>query len=415
MSLFGNKIDVKKPTKTTYSEDDIRNLELTYQKEFSIERGACVHSPIRKQIPKVLRTQIREYAFDKILEKGLYSFKHLLVVPNPYGGSLQTALLLFKTKESLTCHYQIFDDDGHVIFEANGAKTTDHKVPVILLCSAKTNKLNLELLNDAGEVVKRRPLTIYSREASDRMLDLFKGAVMDNSSIYRFLLINGMTFNPVVIDNELNIRYALRLRTTKTGMIPLANGHFLLPDQSSNTISGNGSRYCCNFFEIDYLGRVYRAFMFKYPFGKVFNSFGDHLFFLTSKDKGYENDWIISFNTETGEVEGEYSIAKLIGDKYRTCSNWIKITCIEVAEDRILIVLKNLHTIISVSRENFNINWVFGNAETWQGTPLEKYILKNENFKINDNDLNFIPAEDEIEQRLAENYKDIIRPVFAKV
>ncbi len=417
MGIFGNSIEVKNPSKTTYSQDDLKKIELNYQKEFLVEKGKNVHSALRKDIPLAIRTQIREYAFEKILDDGMYNFKHILVVPNPYGASFQTVMLLFVTKEEVACRYTIFDENGEEAFSAEDIIGTRHRVPIMLLFPEKTNKLKLELLNRDREVVKERPLTIYVREVPDRVRDIFKPADMSGKSSVPYTLINGTNFNPIAIDENLNIRYIMQLRTTKTGMIPLSNGHFLLPDKNSNTLSANGEKYSCNFYELDYMGRIYKSYIFKYPFGKVFASEEERFYFLTSKDKGYENDWIVCFDMNSGEVVKEFSIAKIIGDKHKTCPGWIKVTRIELDDNFMIIVLKNLHTIIKVDFENEKLIWAIGPKDFWAGTPVEKALLTRLPIRqIDDNeveDLEYVYPSDV--KDLKENAREIVRPVYTEI
>ena len=104
MGLFGKWfVDVKRGTKVTYSESDLRKLDRTYEKEVFPGGRRKIMSPLRKAPQQAYLTQVRDYAFEKILDGHMYTFAHLLVVPNPYDLVKQSALIFETDEGALSC------------------------------------------------------------------------------------------------------------------------------------------------------------------------------------------------------------------------------------------------------------------------------------------------------------------------
>ena len=53
MGIFGRRIDIKNATKTTYSDEDLRKLDLNYRNEFQIDREKRIYTPFRKEMPSL--------------------------------------------------------------------------------------------------------------------------------------------------------------------------------------------------------------------------------------------------------------------------------------------------------------------------------------------------------------------------
>ena len=71
MGIFGRRIDIKNATKTTYSDEDLRKLDLNYRNEFQIDREKRIYTPFRKEMPRAWQSQVRDMAFEKILDDRL--------------------------------------------------------------------------------------------------------------------------------------------------------------------------------------------------------------------------------------------------------------------------------------------------------------------------------------------------------
>ena len=68
MGIFGRRIDIKNATKTTYSDEDLRKLDLNYRNKFQIDREKRIYTPFRKEMPRAWQSQVRDMAFEQILD-----------------------------------------------------------------------------------------------------------------------------------------------------------------------------------------------------------------------------------------------------------------------------------------------------------------------------------------------------------
>lgn len=375
MGLFGRRIDIKNATKTTYSEDDLAKLDLNYQREYVIQKDCRIYTPFRKEIPRAWLTQIRDMAFEKILDDHLFTFKHLLVIPNPYGASVQTALLLFNTSRECRVRYRILGKTEETDFVGETEISTRHRVPIVGLYKGYTNKLKLELLDESGEVFKRRDLTIYARDIALKLQNIVTKVEHKEPSEFPFVLVNGVRFNPIALDQNGEVRYSLQIKTNRMGMLPLQDGHFLFADTSANQMGQNGLSASCQYHEIDYMGRIYQTYLLDYPISNVVAQKEDSLFLITSSDAHHVRDCIIELDRNSAKIRKRCVLADVLGTKYQDRKNWVMVTGMEVCGNKLLISSKRFHSILELDWETLSVQWILAPKSIWQDTPMEKYLL----------------------------------------
>lgn len=378
MGLFGKRIDIKNATKTTYSEDDLTKLDFNYQREFTMQGGSRIYTPYRREIPRAWLTQIRDMAFEKILDDHLFTFKHLLVIPNPYGASVQTALLLFNTSRECSVRYRILGKVDGTDFVGETEVTTRHRVPVMGLYKGYTNKLKLELLDENGKVFRRRDLTIYARDISLALQNIVTKVEHKELSRFPFILVNGEKFNPIVLDQNGEVRYSLQIKTNKMGMIPLQGGRFLFADTSANQIGPNGKPAPCQYHEIDYMGRIYRTYLLDFPISHVAAQRDDSLFLLTVSDGKHDADCIIEVDRNNGQVKKRCALSDILGTKYQDRRQWTTVTAMKFCQGKLLLSFRRLHTVLEMDWESGKVQWVLAPASIWRETPLENCLLSGE-------------------------------------
>lgn len=377
MGLFGKWfVDVKRGTKVTYSESDLRKLDRTYEKEVFPSGRRKIMSPLRKAPQQAYLTQIRDYAFEKILDGHMYTFAHLLVVPNPYDLVKQSALILFNSSKLTKVRYRVLGDTPEADFVGETEYTRRHRVPVMGLYLERSNKVELEMIDEKGNVIKRRMLRIYVSETPKKIIDVVGEAKYEDATHFPFILVNGVSFNPLVVDCNSAIRYSLQLRTNSIGMIPLENGHFLYEDRTANRMNVKGQIVPCRYHEMDYMGRVYRTFLLDFPIMGAVAQKGNSLYLVTSSDEKHIADKIIELDINSGSILKECNLCDVIGDKYRDCENWANISHLCCQKGSLLITLKRLHTILKMDWKSRKIRWILAPKEVWEGTELENYCLK---------------------------------------
>ena len=134
-------VDVKNGTKITYSESDLRKLDRTYEKEVFQENRKKILSPLRKVPQQAYLTQLRDYAFERVLDSHMYTFQHILVVPNPYDLVKQSALLLFNSSKERKVRYRVLGKTPEADFTGETEYTTRHRVPIMFPKRRKKSKM----------------------------------------------------------------------------------------------------------------------------------------------------------------------------------------------------------------------------------------------------------------------------------
>ena len=374
-------VEVRNGSKVTYSESDLSKLDRTYETEVINKKEKNVMSPFKKEPQRSFQSQVRDYAFERILDRHLYTFSHLLVIPNPYGVAKQTALLLFNSSKETKVVYKVMGDSPEDGFNGETEYTKRHRVPILGLYQNRNNKVDLKLVDTEGKVIKHRVLTIYVSAVQKNITDLVVEK-QTKLSHFPFILLNGISYNPFAIDGNGDIRYSLQCKTGRLGMIPLQNQRFLLMDKTANIVNEFGEIQPCRYQEMDYMGRVYRTFLLEYQIGRAIAQDGDFLFLVTSSDKEHILDRIIELDMNSGEIIKSCDVKDLLGDKYRVKKDWANISHIEYKDGYMLITARKLHSIIKCRWDDMKIEWIFAPSSVWKGTDTEKYVLKNEREEI---------------------------------
>jgi len=368
-------IEVKNGSKVTYSESDLNKLDRMYENEVLARKNKKIISPMRKEMQRSFHSQVRDYAFERILDRHLYTFKYLLVIPDPYWAAKQTALILFNSSKKCSVHYCVEGDTPEYNFEGSSVPGTRHRVAIMGLYQGRNNKVDLQLIDEEGNIIKHRVINIYVPPVADRLKSIVCGTDKQMSH-FPFILLNGINFNPIVIDGEGKIRYSLQYKTGRLGMVPLQNGRFLLADKTANRMNSFGKVQPCRYHEIDYMGRVYRTFLLEYSIGRAVAQDGNSLFLVTSSDKNHISDCIIELDMDSGKIINKCDISTVLSDKYRTVSNWADITRLEYHEGMMYVTVKKLHCILKLDWDKRKLKWVISPPLAWKGTFVEKYLLR---------------------------------------
>ena len=303
MGLFQNYfVDVKRGTKITYSESDLRKLDRTYEKEVFPQERKKILSSFRKVPQQAYLTQVRDYAFEKILDNHMYTFQHILVIPNPYDIVRQSALLLFNSSQETKVRYRVLGDTPEADFVGETDYTKRHRVPVLGLYANRNNDIELEMSDAGGTVIKRRKLRIYVPDLAKKDAGIQLENNNKKMSQFPFIMVSGLAFDPIVTDCNGAIRYSIQLRSKRIGMIPLVNGHFLYEDRTVNRMEKNGQYRPCRYHEMDYLGRVYRTFLVDFPVKGVAGSQGDSLYLYTTARKKGNPGQVAELNLQNGQI-----------------------------------------------------------------------------------------------------------------
>lgn len=370
-------VEVRRGSKITYSPSDLNKLDRTYEREVFEQTKRKVMSPFRKEPQRSFTAQVRDYAFEQILDRRLYTFSHVLVIPNPYGLAQQTALILFNSSKEYRVRYRVQGDDG-ADFVAETEPTRRHRVAIMGLYLNRSNKVDLYLVDENDEIVKHRMIRIYVPDAAINSQGIVTKVDKEAELPMPMMMVNGVTFKPMALDHNGAIRYALQLRTNRMGMIPLQNGHFLFADRTASCVNSLGKIQPCRYHEMDYLGRVYRTFIIKEPISPIATQNGNSLYLATASDVEHVNDCILELDMNSGELVRKIDLAQILGDQYRDVSDWTKMSYMEYRDGCLLLTLRRLHTVLCLELDTLQPRFLLSAAGVWDGTAMEKYVLQPE-------------------------------------
>lgn len=380
MGFLKNKVEIKNGTKVTLSEMNLKKLEKTYETDLFDRKDKRIFTTFRKESHKCFQTQVRDFAFERILDHHLYTFKHILVIPDPYGMAPQTALILFNSSAPAKVRYLVHGESGMDDFSGESILTKRHRVPVFGLYQGKNNNIDLWLLDEHDNIIKHREIKIFVPNVT---LSFEEKVNADNTEAEYFplLLLNGANHRPVVIDGKGRLRYWLRLDDTNIGIKPLSSGRFLVVDSMANRVDETGSIIPGRYHEMDYMGRVYRSFLVEYNIGDAIASFGDSLFFVLDSDENHANDRIAELDMNSGDIVSECDLHDLFGDRHYSDGNWTGVCYMEYSDGMLLVSAKILHTVFLLNWETKQIEWLISPDAVWEGTEVSKYRLKVLNYK----------------------------------
>lgn len=377
-------VEVRRGSKVTYSPSDLNKLDRSYEREVSEQAKRKVLSPFRKEMQRSFTAQVRDYAFERILDRHLYTFSHLLVIPNPYGMAQQTALLLFNSSKEYKVRYCVQGDEG-ADFVGETEMTKRHRVAIMGLYFERSNKVDLYLLDENDQVVKHRMIRIYVGEAVSNSPEIISKVEKDEEMPMPIVMVNGEIYRPMAIDGNGSVRYALQLRTSRMGMIPLQNGRFLFADRTANCVNSLGQIQPCRYHEMDYMGRVYRTFIIQEPIGILAAVQGDSLYLSMASDEKHVNDCILELDMNSGNIVSKFNLSEILGEQYRTVSDWTKMSHMECRDGKLILSLRRLHTVLCLDAKTMETEFILAQPGVWAGTALESFVLqpKTENDVLN--------------------------------
>lgn len=309
-----------------------------------------------------------------------YTFADPLVIQDPYQCAPLTAVAAFRLETArrvrVTVKGKTQACDITDVIDAD----TLQIVPILGLYAGTDNTVVLELLDDAGGVTDTVTLTV-STEALPASLqkEVVRETAAAESSM-DLMLVSGLAAPCLcAFDAAGDIRWYCTLEWEYYGAFPLTNGHFLM--EAPDVLYPNASMpNSPEFWEMDYLGRVYRVCYFPEGVHHEIREMtpGGNFLIATNSNDGYEQNLIQEIDRETGAVVKSLSMNDLFaGLSYIDRDDWTHVNTLSYDEetDTVLISSRNLHSVIRVNWTTFEIEWILADPEFWAGTDYEKYVL----------------------------------------
>ena len=327
----------------------------------------------------VVATRQIDAGLKEELEAGQYTFDDPMVIQDPFQNSPLTAIALFQTEEACPVRCTVKGRTEAADLTYDTPAQTKHEVPLIGLYPAADNTVVLQLLDDSGNAVSEKQLTVSTSGLPENMEGVVEPVVCSGASAYDLTMVCGQqTLHPFAYDCNGDVRWYLSQQGGFYGCFTLSNGHFLFQDDSSYSPSKNKPQ-TTNACEMDYLGRTYKVYYFPFGFHHEIREKepGGNLLCLTSSMKDHYEDVIVELDRETGETVNSLNLIELFPNTYTGRMDWCHMNTIsyQADQDTILISARNLHSVIKIGWTDHKLKWILCDPAFWKGTKYEKYVL----------------------------------------
>lgn len=326
------------------------------------------------------QSQMLERGYDRALQTGRYHESHMLAVLNPYCQAPLTAMIFFVTEQS--CRVRVYVGDGRLYSHTTGDER-EHRVPVFGLQAGRRNTVTLELMESEGKVFFTKQIFLYSKALPKALSDmvLVRQHRAQSGSPFTFVY-GGDARYPYAFDETGEIRYYLSRNPKAYGLFPISGGRFLfLVKKYSAPSFANPHSVLCQ--EMDFFGRVTREYFV--PDGIHHDGCemtpGGNLLLASSSENEYVEDTLIELERETGRVVKRLCLAEVLCEHpYFDYFDWAHINTVSYCPEdhRVLVCLRNLHTVMQLDWQTDEICWLFSAPNMWEGTIYEDKVLKPE-------------------------------------
>lgn len=347
------------------------------------ERLSCIgKSNLQEWKTLPVDTMRREKTIDAVVERYGFTFETMLVIRNPYGRTPLSARLFFDTREACYVAYTVKGKTRECDFSYETKKRRQrHCIPVFGMYADTRNRVEIRLLNERRETVARKRLIIQTPPIPDKFDDMVSPILQDEPTTLPFIMvtggINGSTY---AFDKEGEIRYYLSRRPRQYGIYPMSDGGFLFPVREINQPTYINS-HANVVHEMDLLGRVKETCYI--PGGthhwmtEIPGMDGRMVLAAASSMKERMEDMVICYDRDEGKIVRTYDLGQCFPKQYQNRCDWAHVNCISCDSSHSMIVsLRNLHTVVKMDLESGEIVWVMAHPKQYQGTVLEKKVLR---------------------------------------
>ncbi|MCI5882568.1 MAG: aryl-sulfate sulfotransferase [Eubacterium sp.] len=354
----------------------------SYQRYQSvIKRKIKVESEISFEKGLAVESQDRDRELTEQLKNEKYTFENPYVVLNPYGRTPLCAYVMFQTEGPCKVRFLVKGktDATDIKDEVKNFEKW-HRVPIYGLYPSWENQVTLELLDERGNVIKKKELILSTGKLPQSMEDMVRIEKKKATSSMKLILVTGKSMPyPMAFDEEGEIRYMMKFRPRGYGFFPLANGRFIVMERQT-LLPTQLIPHSTQMYEMDYLGRVYRTY---YVPNGIHHDVcemtpGGNLLIASNSQCGHVEDCIAEVNRENGRVEAVLDMREIFGTAYRDRTNWVHINSLDYDSEKkqVYFSARNIHTIGCIDWKRKKLKWILGEKNMWKERPFSRKLLE---------------------------------------
>ena len=302
-----------------------------------------------------------------------YTIDNPYVIVNPFVISPQTALIMFKTKNSEEVTLTLkgkHDDDLVTKFESS----KDHYLPVYGLYGDYENEVTIETESGAKKTLKIQ----VNEHADTGAVTVLENKVKNTNGEFYFAT-SSLGMASIAYDNYGEVRWWLNIGYSK-GMTMLQNGHILL----SSANEGPDVTSTSGVVEVDMLGYVYKEYEIEGGYHHdAYEQPDGNLLILTSKLNSESfADQVILLNRKTGKVDKKWDLRDTVVkvdpnllEEGMFTWGWINSIYYDTKTSSLILSLRNQNSVMAIDYETGNIKWILGESKYWSDA-FNEYLIK---------------------------------------
>ena len=301
------------------------------------------------------------------------------VIKNPYGKSPLTALVIFRTTNSVSPTVTIHGDDDLTTFTHTFDSSTDHYLPIYGLYADRDNKVTISYKDGDQSVTK--DITVTTDKLPDDMV-LPTEVKADKEKLANELYFFTPSSKGYAVAYDVNgdVRWYIdQLATWKIDR--LNNGHLLLSTERLI----NQSYYTTGLYEMDLLGKVYTEFSLPGGYHHDYFEMANGNLLVSSddfnSDAGTVEDYIVELDRQTGEIVKKFDLKKVLNTDDGKSENWSSYdwfhnNSVWYDEKTNVVILSGRHkdAVIAIDYDSGKLKWIIGDPTNWD-EEYQKYFF----------------------------------------
>lgn len=360
----------------------IKDLSCSYREQTKKNQDIDIISNIEEGISYPNLSRAIECAINDLSDEQNYTFKHMLVIKNPYQYSPLCALALFQTKKLCSVKVTVRGKtpDCNICYTID--KAIKHRVPILGLYADYKNTVDMELLNEDGKSIQQKTFELYVEplKGKNSKIKITK-EVSKTDFLYNLTLVYGGGDDgiyPYAFDKNGDMRFCFSLAPKTYGFQPISNGKFLFLNKKVVRLT------CTNpavtqLYEVDQMGRFHKLYNVEKGVHHDFAELEDGNFVVGSNavEGATFEDAVLIIERKTGNILYDINMKDYFDAKYVDAADWAHLNTVQCDEDEktVLVCLRNLHTVAKINYEKKELVWILCNPVFWENTTVSDKVL----------------------------------------
>ena len=301
------------------------------------------------------------------------------VIKNPYGKSPLTALVIFRTTNSVSPTITIQGDDDLTTFSHTFDSSTDHYLPIYGLYADRDNKVTISYKDGDQSVTKDITITT-DKLPDDMVLPTEVKANKEELANELYFFTPSSKGYTVAYDVNGDVRWYIDQQATWK-IDRLDNGHLLLSTERLI----NQPYYTTGLYEMDLLGKVYTEFSLPGGYHHDYFEMANGNLLVSSddfnSDAGTVEDYIVELDRQTGEIVKKFDLKEVLNTDDGKSENWSSYdwfhnNSVWYDEKTNVVILSGRHkdAVVAIDYDSGKLKWIIGDPTNWD-EEYQKYFF----------------------------------------